>query len=80
MNSSSTCYFCSFPGILRLEDRGVRTFICNGCWALLKKKETALPLIRGNLTLRLRGKIPPNKLEEILNNYMGEISKWEIRQ
>jgi hypothetical protein len=75
------CEYCDNPGILRVEktDKQNEVHVCDSCWKLLKNPTTALPLIRGHLVLNLRGKIPENMLEEMINKFMGIISGWQIR-
>jgi hypothetical protein len=74
------CEFCTSQGPIRVKqgEGGVKqdVHICDRCWVLLQNPLTALPLIRGNLTLALRGKVSDKTLEKQLNQFMGIISKW----
>lgn len=76
------CEYCDTPGVARAGkkdglDREV--YVCDGCWKLLKDPKTALPLLRGHLTMQLKGKMVPDRLDKILNSYMGMISDWKPR-
>jgi hypothetical protein len=74
-----SCEFCFKPGKRRAgPEDGLEkdVFICDVCWRLLKNPLTALPLIRGNITLSLRGKIEEKKLQKMVNRYMDGLSKW----
>lgn len=80
MNEKGRCEFCiSIGDRLSGPEDGLDSdlFICKKCIKLLKNKQTALPLIRGNLTLSLRGKGDPKKNEKLINDYMDTISKWQ---
>lgn len=65
------CNYCSRAGIERIPD----VHVCSGCWKILQNPKTALPFLRGHLTLELRGKIPENTLKEQINIFMGHASK-----
>ena len=74
------CEYCDRDGILRVEkninvNRDV--YVCDYCWELLRNPKTALPLIRGHLTLSLRRTIPKERLDRMLNQYMEMLSHWK---
>jgi hypothetical protein len=52
-------------------------YVCDSCWKLLQNPVTALQLIRGQITLALRGTMPEPLLDQMLQNFMAEISKWK---
>jgi len=72
------CRFCSRPGPLRAEPGRdpveENVFVCAGCWDLLKNPATALQLIRGDLSITLRGTVPEAQLERSLNDFMGRLA------
>lgn len=72
------CLYCLRDGILRDEENQI--FVCDGCWFLLQKPITALPLIRSHLTQKLSGKIPKKELEKSINKFMELISKFKPKQ
>lgn len=58
---------------------GIRedVFICPSCKKLLKKPETALPLIRGRITLEHRDE--GTHMKRRINRFMEGISTWKPR-
>jgi len=81
----SQCLFCSSKGIIRVEKSELcdEVIICDKCFKLLKNPTTALPLIRGTLSLQLKI-IPKTDLQKAqyqktLDKFMEEISKWKPR-
>jgi len=76
------CEYCNAPGELRAgkkEGLGEDVYVCDGCWKLLKNPTTALPLLRGHLTMKLKGKMIPATLDRMMNKYMEMIAGWKIR-
>jgi hypothetical protein len=75
------CEYCGRSGELRISkgESGINrdVFICKNCWGLLKDPRTALPLLRGHLTLSQREMANPEKSEKLLNKFMGLISTWK---
>lgn len=67
-----TCDFCMNPGL----DRGDDVCVCPSCWKLLQDPKTALPLIRGTVTMQLRGTMPKAKLDDVVNEFMRRLSGW----
>lgn len=67
------CEYCNRQGKDRL---GNGTAVCDPCWSLLQNPQTALPLLRGHMTLTLRGKIPEAELKKKVDKFMAEVSKW----
>ena len=51
-------------------------FVCAPCRKLLQKPETALPLLRGRVTIENRGR--PNAKREI-DRFMEVVSSWKHR-
>ena len=70
----NTCQYCSKPTDIQVD---TNVFVCPICWKLLQDPITALPLIRGHLTLILRGKIPDNELKKKINTFMQMIGSWK---
>jgi hypothetical protein len=91
MNPFGKCEFCSSKAPLRVSKSDFEfpmtilnpmkiaedAYVCNSCWKLMQNPITALPLIRGHLTLTLRGLVPQKKLDQMINNFMEKISKWK---
>lgn len=83
-NTEGVCAFCNSKGLERageLDGLPGPAYVCSMCWELLKKPETALPLIRGNLLASLRNMkgITRTDLEKSMNRFMGTISTWKMR-
>ena len=74
MNALSRCHFCVKPAKI-IE--GMEVAVCSNCFELLKNKHTALPLIRGQLTLSLRGQMPEAELKKRVDTFMEMISNWK---
>jgi hypothetical protein len=51
-------------------------FVCVSCTRLLRNPLTALPLIRGHLSILGRGK--SGKFDSELNKFMGVVSSWRL--
>ena len=81
--NTTDCMFCYKPGSPRVEAGEVEGIeemvVCGQCWKLLKDPKTALPLIRGHLSLTERGKISADQLKDRIDKFMGEISGWKPR-
>jgi len=65
------CNYCKKPGRERIPD----IYVCNGCWKILQDPKTALPFLRGHLTLELRGSIPEHTLKKQINIFMEHAVK-----
>ncbi len=52
----------------------LEVFLCGACKKLLANPATALPLIRGHLTLKLRGTIREETLKKWIDDYMNLLS------
>ena len=74
---TGTCMYCSRDGKNRLDDGEEPSFVCSSCWAILKNPTTALPFIRGHLTLQLRGTVSEEELTKRMNLFMGKIAGWK---
>jgi hypothetical protein len=72
-----SCQFCGKPAENLEGLQGVEAAVCPSCMELLKTPTTALPLIRGHLTLTLRGKVPEAELKRKVDAFMQMISTWK---
>lgn len=68
------CEYCSRPAQPRPE---LETGVCNSCWQLLQNPATALPLIRGHLTVTLKGTVPDDVLKKRIDAFMQMIAGWK---
>lgn len=81
-NTSGKCLFCISLGIrISGPEDGLDSdiFLCEKCKKLLRNKSTALPLIRGNLTLSMRGKGDPKKNKKMIDEFIEKIAEWKPR-
>jgi hypothetical protein len=77
-----TCEYCNSVGKIRVgKQDGLEKdiYVCDNCWDLLKNPATALPLLRSHLSMNLKGKVQPMKLDRMINKYMEMISGWKAR-
>lgn len=78
--TKGSCHYCSKEGLRRAgEEDGLSEdmFVCPGCWKLLSSPVTALPLIRGDLTLRSRSGSPA--VGTGIEPFMEMIAGWKPR-
>lgn len=74
MENKKNCMYCQKPGRVISEENDV--VVCDKCNELLKDPKTALPLIRGCLSLNLRGVMNEKAAQQAINKFMAEISTW----
>jgi hypothetical protein len=82
MSDQNQCMYCTRSGTLRVSkeesDQLVSdVHICDNCWRLLQNPSTALPLIRGHLTMTLGKTMPESKFNELMDNFMDMVSKFK---
>jgi len=79
----SNCIFCRGKGVPRImaeeTDLKEELSVCNYCWKLLQNPKTALPLIRGHLSLTMRGKMPAEYLKFQIDKFMEKIADWKLQ-
>lgn len=76
------CYYCTQDGILRVKKEEAEKltsdiYVCDNCWRLLQNPATALPLIRGHLSLTEGRKMPEKQFKKMMDNYMDKLSKFK---
>lgn len=50
--------------------------VCAACWKLLQSPATALPLLRGHLSLEMRGVVKPKEAQAMIESFIGGVSGW----
>lgn len=75
------CWFCDRPGplVAPAGEDGVPqdVFLCAPCKKLLQKRETALPLLRGRLSLSSRG--GGAAAQKRIDRFIELMSSWEAK-
>lgn len=64
------CDYCTEQTERTVETDSGPVAVCAKCTALLSSPRTGPRLIRGHLTIRLRGSLRPDRLEEMLGKAM----------
>lgn len=78
-SNTGPCEFCSRPGdvISSADENDLKenVYTCKSCLKLLKNPATALPLIRGHLSINNRNYGPTFKND--IEKFMGMLSSWK---
>lgn len=75
---SKECYYCKKPGEVRVkaeDNEGEELRVCSVHWKLLKNPKTAIPLIQGSLTAKLRGVMPEPFLNARMKIFLEILKK-----
>ena len=73
------CEYCGRPGRKRIgpEDGAPEdVHACDHCWKLLQDPVTAVPLLRGHLSLEMRGEPDAAK---VVGAFIDEVAGWRPR-
>ena len=82
MTALGPCEYCSRPGdrISGTEDGLTKDlFVCQQCMALLRDPKVGLQLVRGNVTLALRGTGQDRDDKKRIDRFMEMLSGWRRR-
>ncbi len=79
---NTQCLYCSRTGVFRASknespDLTEDIYVCSACWSLLQNPATALPLIRGHLSITIGRRMPEKAFKKTLEQFMGTISKFK---
>ena len=66
------CMYCTGDGAS--DFKGTGEPVCDSCGKLLANPATALRLMRGHLTLKLRGRMRKERLAEFVDDCMARIA------
>jgi hypothetical protein len=83
MENVGPCEYCGRPGPKRAgPEDGLRenAYACAACWGLLKSPATGLALLRGHLSLEMRGAVKRRTAEGLLASFMDKVSGWAARR
>lgn len=80
--NQNQCHYCTRTGKLRVSkeespDLTDDIYICDFCWRLLQNPATALPLIRGHLSVTQGREMPEDKFKKIIEQFMSVISDFK---
>lgn len=82
MAKEGPCEYCGAKGPRRAgADDGLSSdlFVCPPCWSMLQDPATALPLLRGHLTMETRQSMRPGQVKEAVDTFMEAVSGWRPR-
>lgn len=82
MESSGPCEYCRKPGPRRSgPEDGLKEdlHVCRHCWRLLQDPVTAVQLLRGHLSLEMRGVVRPRAAGEMVSSFIERVSPWRPR-
>lgn len=82
--SEGRCHYCMSPGrrIAGPEDGPWLKddlHVCAKCWKLLQDPKTGPSLVRGDLSIELRGVVPEEKAEKMIQALMDLMGQWRPR-
>lgn len=76
MTTVGACEYCQSEGSGEFADNGAdKVYVCTMCQKLLSTPSTALRLMRGHMTLRLRGTMPSIRLKRLVDAFIEQLSK-----
>ncbi len=81
--SKDGCEYCGRPGKRRAgpeDGLAEDAYACDQCWKLLQSPATALPLLRGHLSLEMRGIAPGDRSEKAVSAFIEGVAPWRPRQ
>ncbi len=83
MADAGPCEYCKRPGVRRAgPEDGLQgeAFACKPCWELLKNPLTAVPLLRGHVSLEMRGVVEEREAEKLVQAFVGTVSGLSPRR
>ncbi len=79
MAHNGHCEYCGRPGLKRVgveDGLDEDMHVCTHCWKLLQSPATALPLLRGHLSLEMRGVVKPVAAGKMVDSFMEKVAEW----
>lgn len=76
------CEYCGRPGQKRAgpeDGLPYDVYACGSCWKLLQNPATAIPLLRGHLSLEMRGVVEKKEAEGLVSSFIGKVAGWRPR-
>jgi hypothetical protein len=82
MDDKGPCEYCGRPGPRRAgAEDGLKDdlHVCSQCWKLLQSPATAVPLLRGHLSLEMRGVVKPKAAGSMVSSFIERVREWRPR-
>ncbi len=81
MIEKGDCEYCTdkAPLFVQPPEAPTKVYLCARCLKLIRNPSTGLALIRGNLTMKLRGRVAPNKLKPLVDKYIEELTQLSAK-
>lgn len=73
--NSIICEYCQMPTGRQIGTKEIQVFLCEKCELLLKDPDCAMRLLRGHLSMKLRGTDSEEALTELIENGLQELKK-----
>ena len=76
------CEYCGRPGERRAgPEDGLPSdaYACSHCWKLLQNPVTAVALLRGHLSLEMRGIVEPKTADGMVSSFLRKVAGWRPR-
>ena len=79
MMTKSNCDYCSLPTNNQVGTSEIHVYMCEKCELLLKDPELAMRLIRGHLSMKLRGTASSEALEKLIDDGIKALQNFKIQ-
>lgn len=76
------CEYCGREGEKRAgpeDGLAENAYACAHCWRLLQNPVTAVALLRGHLSLEMRGVVEPEEAGKLVSSFVKNVSGWRPR-
>lgn len=74
-----TCNFCQLPTQRQVGTTEIPVYLCEKCESLLKNPESAMRLLRGHLSMKLRGTATEEQLEQLIEKGIEALQQFGIK-
>ena len=77
---NANCDYCLMQTDHQVGTSEIPVYLCEKCELLLKDPEFAMRLIRGHLSMKLRGTNSEEELEKLINNGIEALQNFKAQQ
>lgn len=78
---TNKCTYCKRAGSLRVSANesplNQDIYVCDMHWNVLKDPKSALPFLRGSLSMNMRGSEDPTELQARIDKFMNIVKSWK---